>query len=606
MELIQISDPHAPVAFGIDFGTTNSLIAAVDKDNNVCIFKDERGEELLRSAVSYYDGAIEVGSKLDANAIYSIKRLLGKGPDDIKEIIDKIRFNYEISSHNGTVKIDLGDGKYLSPVKIAADIIKALCRRVENAKGYKVSKAVITVPAYFDDAARNAVKFAAQLAGIEVLRLINEPTAAALAYGVDKQNEGEIYAVYDLGGGTFDISILKLHKEKVFQVLAVGGDVCLGGDDFDALLVEYILGMYNHIKLNTAQKNRLITEVRAAKEFLSVHEKGVFSFNVDENSFKCEITKSEFEALISGLVDKTINITIDTIRDANLSIEDVKGIILVGGSTKVPLVQNTLTKVFPNKLLNDINPEKAVVVGAARQAHYLTSNSQNKGLLIDVLPLSLGIETMGGIVEKIIQRNTPLPVSETQEFTTYVDGQTAMTIHVLQGEREMVEQNKSLAKFELRGIPPLPAGRAKVKVEFKVDTDGILHVAAVESTTGIKQEVTVNSNFGLTQKEIEDIVTASVENFSDDIEKRSLAEAKINNKHFIEIIDAAMKNYEIKDHELQKALDYAKETLLESNLNEVNNAITRLKAETPKLLQKVTDKNLHSAIIDYQLKDTKK
>ncbi|XGA07910.1 MAG: Fe-S protein assembly chaperone HscA [Wolbachia endosymbiont of Xenopsylla cheopis] len=606
MELIQISDPHAPTAFGIDFGTTNSLIAAVDENNNVHIFKDEYGKELLYSAISYSDGTIKVGSKSDANAIYSIKRLLGKGPDDVEEIIGKIRFNYEISSHNGTVKIDLGNGKYLPPVEIAADIIKALCRRVKNAKGYKVSKAVITVPAYFDDAARNAVKFAAQLAGIEVLRLINEPTAAALAYGVDKQNEGEIYAVYDLGGGTFDISILKLHKEKVFQVLAVGGDVCLGGDDFDALLVEYILGMYNHIKLNTAQKNRLITEVRAAKEFLSVHEKGVFSFNVDENSFKCEITKSEFEALISGLVDKTINITIDTIRDANLSIEDIKGVILVGGSTKVPLVQNTLAKVFPNKLLNDINPEKAVVVGAARQAHYLTSNSQNKGLLIDVLPLSLGVETMGGIVEKIIQRNTPLPVSETQEFTTYVDGQTAMTIHVLQGEREMVEQNKSLAKFELKGIPPFPAGRAKVKVEFKVDTDGILHVAAVESTTGIKQEVTVNSNFGLTQKEIEDMVTASVENFSDDIEKRSLAEAKINNKHFIEIVDAAMKNYEIKDRELQKALDYAKETLLESNLNEVNNAITRLKAETPKLLQKVTDKNLHSAIIDYQLKDTKK
>ncbi|WP_339048515.1 Fe-S protein assembly chaperone HscA [Candidatus Mesenet endosymbiont of Phosphuga atrata] len=606
MELIQISDPHAPMAFGIDFGTTNSLIAEVDKDNNVHIFKDERGEELLRSAVSYYDGAIEVGSKLDANAIYSIKRLLGKGPDDVKEIIGKICFNYEISSHGGTVKIDLGDGKYLSPVEIAADIIKALCRRVKNTKGYKVSKAVITVPAYFDDAARNAVKFAAQLAGIEVLRLINEPTAAALAYGVDKQNEGEIYAVYDLGGGTFDISILKLHKEKVFQVLAVGGDVCLGGDDFDALLVEYILGMYNHIKLNTAQKNRLITEARAAKEFLSMHEKGVFSFNVDENSFKCEITKSEFEALISGLVDKTMNIIIDTIRDANLSIEDIKGVILVGGSTKVPLVQNTLAKVFPNKLLNDVNPEKAVVVGAARQAHYLTSNSQNKGLLIDVLPLSLGIETMGGIVEKIIQRNTPLPASEIQEFTTYVDGQAAMTIHVLQGEREMVEQNKSLAKFELKGIPPLPAGRAKVKVEFKVDTDGILHVTAVESTTGIKQEVTVNSNFGLTQKEIEDMVTASVENFSDDIEKRSLAEAKINNKHFIEIIDAAMKNYEIKDHELQKALDYAKETLLESNLNEINNAIAHLKAETPKLLQKVTDKNLHNAIIDYQLKDTER
>lgn len=609
MELIQISDPNAPIAFGIDFGTTNSLIAAVDKDNNVHIFKDEHGEELLRSAISYSDDVVKVGSKLDANAIYSIKRLLGKELDDIKKIIDKIRFNYEISSHSNTVKIDLGDGKYLSPVEIAADVIKALCRRVENAKGYRVSKAVITVPAYFNDAARNAVKFAAQLAGIEVLRLINEPTAAALAYGIDKQNEGEIYAVYDLGGGTFDISILKLHKEKVFQVLAVGGDVCLGGDDFDALLVEHVLGKYNHIdkvKLNTAQKNRLITEARAVKEFLSKNEKGVFNFNVDENSFKCEITKSEFEALISDLVDKTINITIDTIRDINLSIEDIRGVILVGGSTRVPLVQASLAKVFPNKLLNDVSPEKAVVVGAARQAHYLTSNSKNKGLLIDVLPLSLGVETMGGIVEKIIQRNTPLPASEIQEFTTYVDGQTAMTIHVLQGEREMVEQNKSLAKFELKGIPSLPAGRAKVKVEFKVDIDGILHVAAVESITGIKQEVTVNSNFGLTQKEIGDMVTASVENFSDDIEKRSIAEAKVNNKYFIETLDAAIKNFKIKDQKLQKALDYTKGALLGSDLNKINNAIARLKAEIPKLLQEVTDKNLHNAIIDYQLKDTKK
>lgn len=610
MELIQISDNRAPTAFGIDFGTTNSLIASAGENNNIYVFKGENDSELLRSAVSYSDDEVKFGSKLGANAIYSIKRLLGRGPDDIEKITNKINLNYEISGNS--IRINLGNGKYLSPIEIAADIIRALCRRVEDTKSCKVSKAVITVPAYFGDAARNAVKLAAQLAGVEVLRLINEPTAAALAYGIDKKNNGEIYAVYDLGGGTFDISILKLHEGGVFQVLAVGGDVCLGGDDFDALLAEHILNKYkeefniNIIELDIAQKRQLITQANATKEFLSIHEKGVFDFHVNKNTFKCEITKSEFETLISDLVNRTISITINTVRDIDLSIDDIKGVILVGGSTRVPFVQESLAKVFPSKLLNDIDPEKAVVVGAARQAYYLTSNSKDKGLLIDVLPLSLGIETMGEIVEKIVQRNTPLPISETQEFTTYADGQTAMTIHVLQGEREMVEQNKSLAKFELKGIPPLPAGRAKVKVEFKVDVDGILHVTAVESTTGIKQEVTVNPNFGLTQNEIENMVTASVENFSSDMKKRSIAEAKVSNKHFIEIVDAAIKNYAIKDQELQKALGYAKEALLGSNLNEINDAITCLKAEISKLLQKVTDKNLHNAIIDYQLKDTKK
>ncbi len=610
MELIQISDPYAPAAFGIDFGTTNSLIASVDSNNNVHVFKDQYGKELLRSAISYSNNKIKVGSDIDqlnANTIYSIKRLLGKGRDDIEKIADKIHFNYEISSENNSIRINLGNGKYLTPIEIAADIMRALCKRVEEAHNCKVSKAVITVPAYFDDPARNAIKYAAKLAGIEVLRLINEPTAAALAYGIEKHSKSGIYAVYDLGGGTFDISILKLHEGGVFQVLAVGGDVCLGGDDFDALLAKFILDKYRKafkdeiIELSAVQQRQLPIEARSVKEFLSTHEKGIFNFHINNNPFECEITKSEFEVLITDLVDRTTNIVINTIYDVNLNINDIKGVILVGGSTRVPMVQNSLSKIFPDKLLDDIDPEKAVVIGAARQAHYLTSSVKGKGLLIDVLPLSLGIETMGEIVEKIIPRNTPLPASEVQEFTTYVDGQTAMTIHVLQGEREMVKQNKSLAKFELKGIPPLSAGRAKVKIEFKVDVDGILHVTAEESTTGIQQEVVVNSNFGLTQKEIEDMITASIENFNEDMEKRSLAEAKISNRHFIEIVDEAVKHCDdlvggLELKEILSSLEHAKEVLLESDLSKITGAIADLKTKSSELLKRKANKNLHNTI----------
>ncbi|MDR1139462.1 MAG: Hsp70 family protein, partial [Rickettsiales bacterium] len=473
----------------------------------------------------------------------------------------------------------------------------------------EVKKAVITVPAYFDDSARNATKYAAKLAGIEVLRLINEPTAAALSYSIEKNNNSGIYAVYDLGGGTFDISILKLHQ-GVFQVLAVGGDTKLGGDDFDHLLSSIVLDKYreqvglsesvipvprhwdpenliaNEHTRKLYNKNWIpvsstgmtgplsFVELRAVKEYLSSNASSTFEFNVNGRLFECEITKEEFEQAISSLVNKTVNIVTRTIDDIDLKIDDIKGVILVGGATRVPLVYNSLVKLFGNKVLNDVDPDKAVVIGAALQARYLTSSSKDRNILLDVLPLSLGIETMGGIVEKIIPRNTPLPVSETKEFTTYVDGQMAMKIHVCQGEREMTEDNKSLARFELKGIPPLSAGSARVGIEFTVNVDGILTVTAREKTTGIEQTVEVNSSFGLSEDDVQDMVNQSVNNFDEDMKARSLAEAKINGNKLIHLIEGD--NNLSSDQRLKDLLQNTKNALQGNDLSEINNAIAKL------------------------------
>ncbi|QKX00840.1 Fe-S protein assembly chaperone HscA [Wolbachia endosymbiont of Dipetalonema caudispina] len=580
MRPIQISEPNLnEVVFGIDLGTTNSLIAAVNKAGDVEIFKDEQGRELLPSVISYENNTLKIGYDVDPSAIYSIKRLMGKSVKDL----NKKSTNFEIDNESEKViRVKCAEDKYLTPVEISAEILKALCERTKKSIGIKVKKAVITVPAYFDDSARNATKYAAKLAGIEVIRLINEPTAAALSHSIKKNNNSGIYVVYDLGGGTFDISILKVHQ-GAFQVLAVGGDTELGGDDFDHLLSSIVLSKYRK-KAGSSKKYSNITSTynidihnaRIAKEYLSKNTSGIFSFNINGELFKCKIIKEEFEQAIAPLVNKTISIVTRTIRDIDLKIDNIKGVILVGGATKVPLVQNSLVTLFGNKVLSNVDPEKAVVIGAALQAHVLTSNSKDRNVLLDVLPLSLGIETMGGIVEKIIPRNTPLPVSETKEFTTYAHGQTTIKIHVCQGEREMIQDNKSLAQFELKGIPPLPAGFAKVEIEFTVNVDGILTVTAREKSTGIEQTVEINSSFGLSEINIQDMVKQSINNFDKDMKARSLAEAKVNGSKFIHLIESN-KNL-IFDKKLKNLLQNAKNALQENDLNKINNAIAKLES----------------------------
>ncbi|MFP3023589.1 MAG: Hsp70 family protein [Wolbachia sp.] len=611
MRPVQISEPSSnEVVFGIDLGTTNSLIAMVNKAGNVEIFKDEQGRELLPSVISYEKNVLKVGYDVGKNAISSIKRLMGKSVEDLH----KENISCEIDNESEKIiRVKCSEEKYLTPIEISAEILKALCERVKKSTGLKVKKAVITVPAYFDDSARNATKYAAKLSDIEVLRLVNEPTAAALSYSIEKNNNSGIYAVYDLGGGTFDISILKLHQ-GVFQVLAVGGDTKLGGDDFDHLLSLIVLDKYREkVGLNkkcssvisasaTCMAGPSLIELRVVKEYLSENTSGIFEFNIrlspviqvadtgiqerknmwsragmtldyDDNDilFRCEITRGEFEQAISPLVNKTINIVTRTISNIDLKIDDIKGVILVGGATRVPLVQNSLIKLFGNKVLNDVDPDKAVANGAALQAHYLTSNSKDRNILLDVLPLSLGIETMGGIVEKIIPRNTPLPVSEIKEFTTYANGQTAMKIHVCQGEREMIKDNKSLARFELKGIPQLPAGSAKVEIGFTVSIDGILTVTAREKTTGVEQTVEVNSSSGLSEEDIQDMVNQSVSNFDEDMKARSLAEAKINGNKLIHLVENVST-----EQKLKILLQNAKDALQENDLDNINNAISEL------------------------------
>jgi len=483
MKLLDIEEPQESpkslIAIGIDLGTTNSLVAISENGQAKVI------DGLLPSVVFYEkNGQIRVGeeAKKNTEAIHSVKRRMG----------------------NAAEKIDI-DGRKLTPVEISAEILKVLKKRAERALGYEVKKAVITVPAYFDDAARNATKDAARLAGLEPMRLINEPTAAALAYGLDKGAEG-IYAIYDLGGGTFDISILKMERSKteggIFQVLATAGDTQLGGDDFDREIAKH-LGCDLH-------------EARKKKENSSL----------------------EFEKLILPYIERTLRICADLIEDSGIKKEEIKGVVLVGGSTRIPLVKKQLTELFGDKILSDTDPDETVAIGAAIQAESLTKGSEN--LLLDVTPLSLGLETMGGLVEKIIPRNTPIPFSAAQEFTTYQDGQSMMKIHVVQGEREMISECRSLANFILSGIPPMVAGAARIKVVFAIDADGIMTVSATEETTGAAQTITVRPSYGLSEEEIEKMLRESMENARSDITERLLTESRVEAEIAIKIVNDAL------------------------------------------------------------------
>lgn len=613
MSLLQISEPgQTPVphqrrlAAGIDLGTTHSLVATV-RSGQAEALSDNEGRYLLPSVVQYQVDNINVGWKAKkeaekdpANTISSIKRMLGRSLTDVTSRYPNLPYHFH-ENENGLplIKTDAG---IVDPIQVSSEILKTLAERATQSLGGELDGVVVTVPAYFDDAQRQGTKEAARRAGLHILRLLNEPTAAAIAYGLDSGKEGTI-VVYDLGGGTFDISVLRLTK-GVFEVLATGGDTALGGDDFDMMLADWIRERAGFGYQNNAVLQRQLLDI-ATETKIKLSDNDVA--DIDINGWKGEITRVEFESLIQPLIKRTLLSVRRALKDADINIDEVLEVIMVGGSTRVPLVRQMVGDYFKRDPLTSIDPDKVVAIGASIQADILVGNKpDSEMLLLDVIPLSLGLETMGGLVEKVIPRNTTIPVARAQEFTTFKDGQTAMSVHVVQGEREMVSDCRSLARFTLRGIPPMAAGGAHIRVTFQVDADGLLSVSAMEKSTGVEASVQVKPSYGLSETEIAKMLQSSMENAQEDLQARRLAEQKVEAARVLESLTAALEeDAHLLNEDEKTAIDNIVDTLIESvegtDPVAIENAIKQLDKQTQEFAARRMNSSIRQALAGHSV-----
>lgn len=619
MALLQISEPGmsaAPhqhrLAVGIDLGTTNSLVATVRSGSAACL-PDKEGRVTLPSVVRYAEnGDMEIGygalkaQKTDpVNTVSSAKRLIGRVLDDLSQERHYLPYRFGESGH--IVELNTRQGTK-TPIEVSSEILKALKSRAEETLGGDLVGAVITVPAYFDDAQRQATKDAARLAGLNVLRLLNEPTAAAIAYGLDNASEGT-FVVYDLGGGTFDVSVLQLTK-GLFEVKATGGNSALGGDDFDHRLFCHLLEQNDLSKLNERDSQLLLSLVRAAKEQLTGQTEAVVEATLsDGRKIHTVITRQEFHHLTQNLVQKTIEPVKQALKDAGVTKADIKGVIMVGGSTRMLHVQQAVATFFGQTPLNNLNPDEVVALGAAIQANVLAGNkTDGEWLLLDVTPLSLGLETYGGLAEKIIPRNSTIPTARAQDFTTFKDGQTAMTIHVVQGERELVSDCRSLAKFTLRGIPPMTAGAARIRVTFQVDADGLLSVSAQEQSTGVQAQIEVKPSYGLDDDTITQMLKDSMSNAAEDMVARARAEAVVEAESLTDAVNAALElDSDLLDAEelaqIQQDIADLQGRLKDGNAEDIRYAVAKLSRSTDNFAAKRMNRNIQRALTGQSVDD---
>ena len=619
MALLQISEPGmsaAPhqhrLAVGIDLGTTNSLVATVRSGSAACL-PDKEGRVTLPSVVRYAEnGDMEIGygalkaQKTDpVNTVSSAKRLIGRVLDDLSQERHYLPYRFGESGH--IVELNTRQGAK-TPIEVSSEILKALKSRAEETLGGDLVGAVITVPAYFDDAQRQATKDAARLAGLNVLRLLNEPTAAAIAYGLDNASEGT-FVVYDLGGGTFDVSVLQLTK-GLFEVKATGGNSALGGDDFDHRLFCHLLEQNDLSKLNERDSQLLLSLVRAAKEQLTGQTEAVVEATLsDGRKIHTVITRQEFHHLTQNLVQKTIEPVKQALKDAGVTKADIKGVIMVGGSTRMLHVQQAVATFFGQTPLNNLNPDEVVALGAAIQANVLAGNkTDGEWLLLDITPLSLGLETYGGLAEKIIPRNSTIPTARAQDFTTFKDGQTAMTIHVVQGERELVSDCRSLAKFTLRGIPPMAAGAARIRVTFQVDADGLLSVSAQEQSTGVQAQIEVKPSYGLDDDTITQMLKDSMSNAAEDMAARARAEAVVEAESLTDAVNAALElDSDLLDADelaqIQQDIADLQGRLKDGNAEDIRAAVAKLSRSTDNFAAKRMNRNIQRALTGQSVDD---